>query len=82
MLQFLCIRNSEMYMVAVKLLAEASVISTQLRIKGFSTLTWLLIGLFLTTGTFLHRLPKCSHMAGGDLRGRIRESPRQKRQSF
>lgn len=62
-----------MYGVEVKLLAEAAVISTQLGAKGLSSLTWSLLGLFLTTWSLLHMLPKRSYMAGGDLRGRESE---------
>lgn len=49
-----------MYRVEVKLLAEAAVISTQLGAKGLSSLTWSLLGLFLTTWSLFHVLPKRS----------------------
>lgn len=62
-----------MYGVEVKLLAEAAVISTQLGVKGLSSLTWSLLGLFLSTQSLLHMLPNRSYMAGGDLRGRESE---------
>lgn len=69
-----------MYRVAVKLLAEASVISAQLGTKGLSSLTWLPTGSSLpwpSSSGCLSVLTTCSWWSGR----RESENPRQKPQS-